>query len=76
MAGAKYCTIDKSSSRENYDNGNYNPSDGGKHLIKDAIRILQSGSGGTFRETSGRKRGFMVSYNSSENDWLKKEFKL
>ena len=76
MAGAKYCTIDKSRSKEDYDNGNYEPSDGGKYLIKDAVRILQNGSGGTFRETSGRKRGFMVSYNSSENDWLKKEFKL
>lgn len=69
-------TIDKAECREDYDNMCLQPSDGGQYNPSDALRILENGNGGSMREVSGKGRGFMVSYDKSQNDWIRKELKL
>lgn len=61
--------------KDDYDNMCLNPSDGGQYSAADAIRKLENGNGGSMRHTINGK-GYMVSYNKSENDWLRKELNI
>ena len=68
-------TIDKARNKEDYDNMCLQPSNGGQYDADIALRILENTSGGSMQNVK-TKAGFMVSYNRSENDWLRKKLKI
>lgn len=67
-------TIQKAKSKEDYDNGNFYPSDGGKYDAYEALRTLEIAHGGVMQDSKGAQFG--VSYNKSENEWLRKRLKV
>lgn len=67
-------TIGKSRDKDDFDNGNYLPSDGGTYTAERAIEILESGNGGTM--TDERGRGYIVNYDKSQNQWLRDLLKI
>jgi hypothetical protein len=68
-------TIDKARCKDDYDNMCLQPSDGGKYSAADAIRILENGNGGSMQHVKTGK-GYMVNYDKSKNDWLRKKLKI
>ena len=68
-------TIDKARNEEDYDNMCLQPSTGAQYEADIAIRILENTSGGSMQNVK-TGAGFMVSYNRSENDWLRKKLKI
>lgn len=68
-------TIDKARSRDDYDNMCLQPSDGGQYDAATALRILENSCGGSMQNAK-TGAGFMVSYNQTENDWLRKKLKI
>ena len=68
-------TIDKARNEEDYDNMCLQPSTGAQYEADIAIRILENTSGGSMQNVK-TGAGFMVSYNKSENDWLRKKLKI
>ena len=68
-------TIDKARSRDDYDNMCLQPSDGGQYDAATAIRILENGCGGSMQNVK-TGAGFMVNYDKSKNDWLRKQLKI
>ena len=68
-------TIDKARSTDDFDNMCMQPSDGGEYDAKTAFYILENGRGGSMMNV---KTGvsYMVSYNSSNNLWVRKELKI
>lgn len=68
--------IQKADYRGAFDNGNYNPSDGGMYPANQAIATLENGNGGVMSEVDENGkilRNFLVNYDKKQNDWLKKE---
>lgn len=63
--------ISKARSKEEYDNMNFIPSDGGLYSAEQAIQILENGNGGSVSDERGR--GYLVSYNAGENAWVKNQ---
>lgn len=68
-------TIDKARNEEDYDNMCLQPSTGAQYEADIAIKILENTSGGSMQNVK-TGAGFMVSYNRSENDWLRKKLKI
>ena len=68
-------TIDKAKSRDDFDNFCFQPSDGGQYSADIALSLLENTSGGSMQNVK-TGAGFMVSYNRSENDWLRKKLKI
>lgn len=66
--------IEKARSKEDFDNGNYKPSDGGVYSAKDAVRILEAGHGGCITDDKGNSS--IVSYDSSANGWVKNKLNI
>lgn len=66
--------IEKCKSKDDYDNGCYQPSDGGQYSKEDALRILENGNGGSMKDSNNNS--FSVGYKKSDNDWLRKKLKI
>lgn len=66
--------IQKSRNKEDFDNGNYQPSEGGIYTsLKKAIQILENSNGGILEVYSARSLflgNFGVSYKKEDNSWL------
>lgn len=67
--------IDKARSRDDYDNMCLQPSDGGQYDAATAIKILENGAGGSMQNVK-TGYGYMVNYDKSANDWIRKELKI
>lgn len=61
--------ISKSKSKEDFDNFNFLPPDGGLYTAEEALKILESSHGGIIIDE--RDRNFSVSYNKEDNQWLR-----
>lgn len=70
----EFYSIEKCRSKEDFDNHNFMPSDGGKYNAEDAIRILERGNGGAVISESGASS--MVNYNPAENGWVKNKLNV
>lgn len=68
-------TIEKCRSKEDFDNINFQPSDGGQYEAKMALEILENSNGGSMMSIN-KKKSFLVNYDKKQNDWLRKELKL
>lgn len=66
--------IEKCRSKEDFDNGNFMPSDGGLYDAKTAINILEKGNGGSIIDEKGASS--MVNYDSKANGWIKTKLKI
>lgn len=64
MKNTQSYKIEKCKSKEDFDNFNLLPSDGGLYTLTDALRILENGNGGSIIEPSGKS--FLVSYVASK----------
>lgn len=64
--------IEKARDKEDFDNGNYQPSDGGLYTAKDALFMLETSNGGVMVEEKTGK-GYGVSYNKEDNKWLREK---
>lgn len=67
--------IEKSRNKDDYDNMNYQPSDGGLYTAKDALFMLESSNGGCMIEEKTGK-GYGVSYKREDNKWLREKLSL
>lgn len=70
----KVYTIEKCRSKEDFDNMNFIPSDGGTYTAESAIRILENGNGGAIIDENGASS--MVNYNPAENGWVKNKLNV
>lgn len=64
--------IEPARDKDDFDNMNFQPSDGSIYTAKDAIFILENKNGGAMIETKTGK-GYIVNYKKEENQWLKEE---
>ena len=67
-------TIEKSRDKDDFDNGNYFPSDGGLYTAEKALEILESGNGGAMTDEKGKS--YIVNYDKSQNQWLRDLLKI
>ena len=63
--------ISKAKSKEDYDNGCLQPTDGGQYDVEDAIKILENGNGGVISGVESY-HNYMVDYDAAKNDWIMK----
>lgn len=72
MKNTQSYKIQKCRSTDDFDNMCLQPSDGGVYTLTDALRILENGNGGAIIEQPSGK-GFLVSYDSKKNNWLREK---
>jgi hypothetical protein len=67
-------TIDECECEEDFDNFCFIPSDGGQYDAATALGILENRYGGSMAKVCGGS--YIVSYDSTKNDWLRKELNI